>query len=363
MPSLYFFRHHITHKVLVSPRVLLEHTPHNRLLNQIGENRPQAKIRPDHWVPFAVLSGIPNQALADRILKLVVPQIYDDGFWLKKQTFPVYPKRLAGEKQSGGPAEYLKWRIPDMVREKTVLLCEVLNKPEITAELEMQSVLPETKDDKTEVGYRTSFLSIPFASSIASLFPKHLLRRLFPKKVTRPSLPRVKRVYAPQDGPPVAYSPLPVPDDVYSGASSSGITLHWEREEYQNLPLEQNMMWPFYVQHKKLRLIRNSWPVVEDFDCLNHKDKFSPEQASRHREEKLIRIGWNLDDHIRRRFPHSKKVSSKFRERLILNMTGGVKPRKIIRTVREEVRRRERIQRAVERAGLLGKVDLDALKL
>lgn len=54
MPNVYLFRNIVTSKVVVSPWFRM----HDSVLRQIGEHRPQLKVRRDHWVCYAVLSGL-----------------------------------------------------------------------------------------------------------------------------------------------------------------------------------------------------------------------------------------------------------------------------------------------------------------
>ncbi|KAJ3129077.1 hypothetical protein HK098_002669 [Nowakowskiella sp. JEL0407] len=64
LTNIYFFRNIVNGKVLVSPRFQLE----DALLAQIGEHRPQNKIRRDHWTPFLVFTGMRRE---DRQMQVI----------------------------------------------------------------------------------------------------------------------------------------------------------------------------------------------------------------------------------------------------------------------------------------------------
>ena len=40
------------------------------------------------------------------------------------------------------------------------------------------------------------------------------------------------------------------------------MTCHWERDEYRQVPEEQDLSWPAFVQHDKLQILSNQIPVV-----------------------------------------------------------------------------------------------------
>ena len=44
------------------------------------------------------------------------------------------------------------------------------------------------------------------------------------------------------------------------------VTIHWEREDYKEAAADAQLLWPSYVQHTKLKLLRNRYPVVEGLD-------------------------------------------------------------------------------------------------
>ncbi|KAJ3202700.1 hypothetical protein HDU67_000333 [Dinochytrium kinnereticum] len=139
--NLYFFRNMITGKVIVSKQFQLE----SCLLNQIGEHRPSLKIRQDHWVPFTVLTGLPkNGHLATHLLntlttirhigplpKYRLPLPPSPPPALKARIEENYRPRLSKGQFGHAPLDraetWVGWRVPDMVREKSLAICRVLN--------------------------------------------------------------------------------------------------------------------------------------------------------------------------------------------------------------------------------------------
>jgi Transcriptional regulation of mitochondrial recombination len=54
------------------------------------------------------------------------------------------------------------------------------------------------------------------------------------------------------------------------------ITIHWEREEFREAATEGNAVWPSYITHARLRLIRNRFPVVPGF-CNKARNDIHPD--------------------------------------------------------------------------------------
>ncbi|KAI9193318.1 uncharacterized protein BJ171DRAFT_528891 [Polychytrium aggregatum] len=190
VPNLYMFRNMITSKVLVSPKFQLEPT----LLRQIGEHRPSAKIRADHWVPFAVLTGLRAHTSAE----FLADRIVADSLFKNPLSKPTLPLR--------GSEQYQPWTIPEAVRQRTIELCKLLNSEEFQSQENLSDALTETDESAQE-------------------FPRSL-------------------------------------------------ELHWERDEYQHVvsdadveqDQDQVLMWPMFVDHRKLKLLRNRYPVVDGLD-------------------------------------------------------------------------------------------------
>ncbi|KAI8893169.1 hypothetical protein BC833DRAFT_609341 [Globomyces pollinis-pini] len=113
--NVYFFRNMITNKVLVSPRFRME----NSILNQTGEHRNQLKIRPDHYVPFCVITGL-NPRIVDPLIKKCTT-VFKQPISKKLFKFPVQHK-------SSWHSQFSGWKIPDEVKVKTIALCKFLNK-------------------------------------------------------------------------------------------------------------------------------------------------------------------------------------------------------------------------------------------
>ncbi|KAJ3081053.1 hypothetical protein HK102_002613 [Quaeritorhiza haematococci] len=196
MPNLYLFRNVITSKVLVSPTFKME----SAILSQIREHRPELKIRPDHWTPFAVLTDLRKHQTAEmiqkRILDLTAPYAGMKG--------PAgrYRLPLPGHDSTQG------WRIPEEVRSKTIALCKVLNSPEFTA-------LEGTKKEEAAA---------------------------------------VEKPESTTDAPADLVEEEEFLDHTYR--------IWWERDEYRHVVDEQQLLWPDVVAHERLRLLRNRFPLV-----------------------------------------------------------------------------------------------------
>lgn len=113
---------------------------------------------------------------------------------------------------------FWKWKIPQDVKEKSVLLCEALNS-EKWDQLFLKN--GEQENDTT-------------AKSESSLTSS-------------------------------------LTDDVPE------LTLFWEREEYKDVVIEKELMWPDYVQHEKLKLRRGRFPEVPGLDLKRLQEKMTLE--------------------------------------------------------------------------------------
>jgi hypothetical protein len=72
MHNLYLFRNQLSGKVITSLKHQLQVyfiyiTPKTSHLSQIGEHRYGRVLRRDHWVPFAVLTGITSSETCESI--------------------------------------------------------------------------------------------------------------------------------------------------------------------------------------------------------------------------------------------------------------------------------------------------------
>jgi hypothetical protein len=54
------------------------------------------------------------------------------------------------------------------------------------------------------------------------------------------------------------------------------LQFHWERDEYRFLIEQSDLFWPQFVEHKKLKLLRNRYPVVPGFDVKARDDRYKP---------------------------------------------------------------------------------------
>jgi hypothetical protein len=61
-------------------------------------------------------------------------------------------------------------------------------------------------------------------------------------------------------------------ESIMERIQESGIKLFWEREEFRFVVEEQGKQWPAYLDHQKLTLLRNRYPVVPGFDNKTRSD-------------------------------------------------------------------------------------------
>lgn len=54
------------------------------------------------------------------------------------------------------------------------------------------------------------------------------------------------------------------------------LEFHWERDEYRFLVEQADLYWPEFVEHKKLKLLRNRYPVVPGFDVKTRDERYKP---------------------------------------------------------------------------------------
>ncbi|KAJ3172916.1 hypothetical protein HDU87_007752 [Geranomyces variabilis] len=210
MHNLYLFRNLQTARVLVSPTFRMQ----NAILAQIGEHRAENKLRGDHWVPFAVLTGIQNPttvaALQHRLVRTTQPAHAGGRYKLplpEVKRIPFAPRAAKPEDPLAlQPASVLhasptrrpplrQWEVPASVDEKMRELCRAL--------IVAPEVLAETADDSADFD------------------------------------------------------------------SPNRYTLWCERDEYWHRVEESGqagLLWPEFVDHKRLRLLRNRYPLVPGFD-------------------------------------------------------------------------------------------------
>jgi hypothetical protein len=181
--------------------------------------RSQVAVRPDHWVPFAVVSGLKTLAQQLTILSSTKkPKISPMG---KKLTnLPLAKPR----DEEGKAIIFPGWKVSDQVKHATVGLLEGIQ------ELEKRMLHRlSVRNRRTERLLATANESIAKKGSSKSL----VLR----------SEEEFRQQFR--------------------------IVIHWEREEYQNLinsqEKDQTQTWPECVEHQKLRLIKNRYPVVPGF--------------------------------------------------------------------------------------------------
>lgn len=116
--NIYLFRHISTNKVVVSDRFDLE----DSVLNQVGENRPNSKVRRDHWIPFCAVTGITNPYLRENIVKDIT-------------TYVTRKPKHAYKPNDSLLGCYTPWTPSNEMREKISLLCKSLGKVNIAKDL------------------------------------------------------------------------------------------------------------------------------------------------------------------------------------------------------------------------------------
>lgn len=112
MPNVYLFRNITNHSVLISPYYRLQ----PKLLRQIRMDRPQLKIRPDHWTPFAILTGFKDLTSSTRLTTKTVHLDSTPGYgYSGKVRYPL-------------PTQHeVTWKIPDDIKSATIRLCKALS--------------------------------------------------------------------------------------------------------------------------------------------------------------------------------------------------------------------------------------------
>ncbi|KAI8999991.1 hypothetical protein BC832DRAFT_594216 [Gaertneriomyces semiglobifer] len=208
MTNLYLFRNQVTSQALVSTvfRIKPAH------LSQVGQHRAEVRPRPDHWVPFAVLTNLQpwtvealNKTLTSStshikpLGKHTLPLPANRNPFSINTSKPLDPLalRLPNPKKFTGRDWKAQWQAPEEVRKKVIALCRALTQ------------------------------SVAVREEVAS-------------------------------------------------AVGKTVAIHWERDEYINLIDSADdttpLAWPEYVEHRKLRLIRNRFPEVDGFDMKRLDD-------------------------------------------------------------------------------------------
>ncbi|KXS17534.1 hypothetical protein M427DRAFT_121932 [Gonapodya prolifera JEL478] len=225
MPNLYLFRNVLTSKVLLSTNYILK--PH--LYKQIGEHWPSHSIRPDHWVPFVVLTGIPSLDLAKHLQELVLSRKPAPPLPIASYRYPIYkvPSRMLLESEGKTATEgeeqpilsIRPYAVPDDIRDRVSHLCEVLN--------EHGEGLKKAND-------------------------KALARMTGATKNARVETNQSTTVAG-------AYPP----------------SLYWERDEFRTVVAERQLFWPDWMSHYKLLLKRGRFPIdLPGYDSRRLVDKY-----------------------------------------------------------------------------------------
>ncbi|KAL2913819.1 DNA replication factor C complex subunit Rfc1 [Polyrhizophydium stewartii] len=206
MKSLYLLRNHITRRVLVSPSLRLD----SRILNQIGEHRPQNKIRPDHWVPFLAVTGFKSDETVQKLQDAIAPP---RPYFEPKLRLPLK-----------GSHVFTGWSVPEAVKESTVGLCRELEaSAAVLSEIYgAEAVARAIEETKGETPAGQIALSDVAAEQVVSPAAAERLRTLAPAHT---------------------------------------LTMWWERDEFRYLVDDAGLLWPEFVAHEKLRLHRGRYPI------------------------------------------------------------------------------------------------------
>ncbi|TPX69078.1 hypothetical protein SpCBS45565_g02740 [Spizellomyces sp. 'palustris'] len=201
------------------------------ILSQIGEHRPGLRIRGDHWVPFAVLTGVKRPETLQAIQAHVVKKVSKDpiGHYrlplpeTKRNPFVPRPPRAKNPfaQKAQKPVQRVDplapWTVPEDVKAKVIDLCKTLTlNPAVKAEVESSLSAP--------------IIGEAIAGEEAS----------------------------------AEHGDSMVTSDYELGQ----YTIWWERDQYRYLVEEsaEGLVWPEFVEHRKLKLIRNRYPAVPGFD-------------------------------------------------------------------------------------------------
>ncbi|KAI8929387.1 hypothetical protein BC831DRAFT_444239 [Entophlyctis helioformis] len=199
--NLFLLRHVMTGKVLVSPRLRLDSV----LLNQIGEHRPQNKVRPDHWVPFLAVTGFKRPETVASLQAAIAPP---HKFFGPKTRWP-----LPEANRNDG------WKIPDMVKERTIALCRALETSDaVRADVHGSSASQQAQDGLAAAATADTNAAAADAAAL--------------------------------DAP-------------------TALTMWWERDEFRYLVDEADIFWPEFVAHEKMTLARGRYPVWPEGSGVN----------------------------------------------------------------------------------------------
>ncbi|EGF80745.1 hypothetical protein BATDEDRAFT_88411 [Batrachochytrium dendrobatidis JAM81] len=200
--NLYLLRNVLTSKVLVSPSIKLD----SKILAQIGEQRPQNKIRPDHWVPFLAVTGFKSAETVEALQTAIAPPL--SYFGPKVQ----HPRPGQGKPLQG-------WKIPEQVIQRTFsLYTELLNNRKVHDEIfgahNVSDVIAKRSDveAKSRAGLQVSEMEF--------------LEPMF------------------------------------------SYTMWWERDEFRRIIETSTDGWPIFIEHKRLMLLRGRFPKFPESENI-----------------------------------------------------------------------------------------------
>ena len=218
--NFYLFRNLISNRVICSPQFRINETH----LWQIGSARNQLKLRPDHWTPFLILTG----------LTMRQQKIFINNLTLTKQkTGPKSETRLPLQR---GSNQFPGWSISDDIKKAVKTVSETLfemEKFQTTAGFKLMQDPVAIKKSKRAL---KQFMLQPAAK-----------RRQWARQGLKPDLVPVYKTLGP--------------------LQEFKIVLHWARQEFQLLN-----EFPESVTHTTLELRKNRYPVIPGFDGRKNKD-------------------------------------------------------------------------------------------
>ncbi|KAJ3126791.1 hypothetical protein HK100_010081 [Physocladia obscura] len=195
-------------------------------LAQIGQQRSQIQIRRDHFVPFAVVSGLAEDE-AQRVAGLVTPQ----GVTMQ----PKKGKRLKNVA--------LNERIPATGAAK--------GKEKGKDQADEKEKADQTNGKRRACfGFRAPDPATVWLSTVAWRIPDAVRQRTLALCGALSTSSSASTEAAP----------------------TAQILIHWERDEFRRIVDDAAKAWPDSVSHKQLQLVRNRYPIVPGLDRSNWSD-------------------------------------------------------------------------------------------
>ncbi|KAJ3195516.1 GDP-L-fucose synthase [Irineochytrium annulatum] len=219
---------------------------YSSVLAQIRENHPSNKIRPDHWTPFAVLTGIGSREVKDILVDTLTTKPKNKWGpkvrwpWPEPKAYIAPTPKVENKKVSKNPLpepakEWMGWTVPQDVKDKTVEICLALCRDDVVPTDDPIRVERERREGKSPADY----LTVAESGALAS---------------------KGKGETYVDDNPETAPA---VRDGIVAGEATQRdqfYTLWWERDEFRDVVLAPDVVdfdgspirWPDYVVHKRL---------------------------------------------------------------------------------------------------------------